>query len=120
MFDIDDTICYMEDSRSGMRRELVPGEQIFQMRLKGDVYFAFCVPHLKELFKYLFLQDDMRIVFFSSAVRDRNECLVEQFFIGYYGEDKYVEMKQMGLIEVYSREDLIDGSEPGEGNRLRI
>lgn len=106
VFDIDESICWRSKlEKSEMIRSKCPEcKQIVQPVL-GDDYLHVFALHIEHVFIYL-LRKGVRVAFFSAGVAERNESLIERYFIDLLGLKRYQKYLREGQFRVFSRQHL--------------
>ena len=122
VFDIDDALCTILSPRQVEKAKAINTECpiIDWEHTPSDVYTHIFVPYLEILFEYL-INNGARIVFFSSAVEERNNTVLPQLLKNILGEERYEALKAQGQFEILSRQHLRPGnSDLGEqGNSVK-
>ena len=121
VFDIDDTICKEIDRKDIEKIKLLNLEALIA-HWEGEhgIYHYLCLPYLDVLFHYL-ISHDVRIVFFSAGIDDRNITILEQILSQSLGEDTYQKLKTTGQFEIFSAHHLTQNYNAilGEGRNIK-
>ena len=117
VFDIDNTLCKNIVSRENVEfaSEYHPECPI----IEWNGYSHLFLPHLQILFHYL-LDKGGRIVFFSSAVEERNVSVIPELLTSFWGDEKYRALKSKGQFDIFSKAHTRNGIEnTKEGNYVK-
>lgn len=125
VFDIDDALCRVIDETQELEliKKYSPECPIITYihtgdRFKGDYIHSFS-PYLNILFEYL-IERGVRIVFFSSALKERNLSVIPELLTSFWGAARYQTLKSEGQFEIFSRDNLRLGLHLGrEGNCVK-
>ena len=121
VFDIDDTICKDIDRKDIEKIKLLnPEAHIAHWKGEHGIYHYLCLPYLDVLFHYL-INHDVRIVFFSAGIDDRNITILEQILSQSLGKDTYQKLKTTGQFEIFSAHHLTQNYNAilGEGRNIK-
>lgn len=107
VFDVDATLCSVADSKEKLKyaKEHHPESPIIDWDCKSFNFHHVFIPYLQVLFDYL-LEKGVRIVFFSSAVKERDLLVIPNLLVTFYGREKYEALKSEGQFAIFSREFL--------------
>jgi hypothetical protein len=122
VFDIDDTLCTIAWSEDLKAAKAINTEcPIINWKDKrAEVHPHVFVPYLGVLFEYL-VKNGVRVVFFSSAVEERNNTVIPKLLKKVLGKERYESLHEQGQFEIFSRQHLREGdSDFGEyGNDVK-
>ncbi|XP_065218636.1 uncharacterized protein LOC135844387 isoform X8 [Planococcus citri] len=126
VFDIDGTLCrnsIWKETEEIIRKSfpecpIIDWNQHYSDGSIGRTPYVF-LPHLNILFEYL-LEQGVRIVFFSSAIKERNLAVIPGLLKSFWGSEKFEALKAEGQFEILSQDHLRKGrTAPGEGNYVK-
>ncbi|XP_065218491.1 uncharacterized protein LOC135844267 [Planococcus citri] len=126
VFDIDGTLCkdlpVWKDKEAIIRKcfpecPIIVWNQHYNDGSIGRYPHVF-LPHLKILFDYL-LEQSVRIVFFSSAAKERNLAVIPELLTSFWGSKKFEALKAEGQFNIFSKEHCRERAFPGEGKYVK-
>jgi hypothetical protein len=122
VFDIDGTLCNQVYSYKNIEKvkALHPECLIIPYLHKNDTYNHIFIPYLQILMNYL-ITFGSRIVFFSSAIEDRNSKVITTLLEETLGKEQYQLLKYQGQFDILSKQHMRPGNdELGEyGNNIK-
>lgn len=120
VFDIDWTLCFYGERNQDKRNYGPYATKYGELPLiwwrneeNGNRYQHTFLLHLQILFDYL-IQRAVRVVFFSSACKERNLSVIPDLLKLFWGEEEYEALKSRGQFMIYSFDDMRTGEFSGE------